>query len=141
MTDSNDLQRFIDAQVRDFPIALSEIKSARKRSHWMWYIFPQIKGLGFSETARFYALKDPREATDYLKHPVLGDRLIRISAELLKLESTDARAVLGSPDDLKLRSSMTLFSLLPGTDDVFDAVLRKFFGGIKDEKTVQIMGE
>jgi uncharacterized protein (DUF1810 family) len=71
----------------------------------------------------------------------LGDRLIRISAELLKLESTDARAVLGSPDDLKLRSSMTLFSLLPGTDDVFDAVLRKFFGGIKDEKTVQIMGE
>jgi len=140
MTDSNDLQRFIDAQVRDFPIALSEIKSARKRSHWMWYIFPQIKGLGFSDTARFYALKDVREATDYLRHPVLGERLVRISAELLKLESSDARAVFGSPDDLKLRSCMTLFSLLPDTDPVFDAVLRKFFGDGKDEKTVQIMG-
>jgi uncharacterized protein (DUF1810 family) len=140
MTDSNDLQRFIDAQVDDFPIALSEIKSGRKRSHWMWYVFPQIKGLGFSDASRFYALKDAREATDYLRHPVLRERLIGISAELLKLESSDARAVFGSPDDLKLRSCMTLFSLLPGTDPVFDAVLKKFFGDGKDEKTVQIMG-
>jgi uncharacterized protein (DUF1810 family) len=140
MTESNDLQRFVDAQVRDYPIALSEIKSGRKRSHWMWYIFPQIRGLGFSDMARFYALTDASEAAEYLRHSILGERLIRISAELLKLESNNARAVMGSPDDLKLRSCMTLFSLLSGTDPVFDAVLKKFFGGVKDEKTVQLMG-
>jgi uncharacterized protein (DUF1810 family) len=137
--ENDNLQRFIEAQKGDFPIAFSEIKNGRKRSHWMWYIFPQLLGLGHSDTAKFYALKDAGEAAEYLRHPALGERLIRISAELLKLESNDARIVFGSPDDLKLKSCMTLFSLLPGADPVFDAVLKKFFDGVKDERTVQMM--
>ncbi len=102
------LQRFIAAQERDFEIAFSEISHGKKRSHWMWYIFPQLQVLGYSDMARFYGLKDAGEAAEYLRHPVLGERLIRISAELLKLGSNDAKAVLGNPDDLKLRSCMTL---------------------------------
>jgi uncharacterized protein (DUF1810 family) len=135
------LQRFINAQERDYQIALSEIQKGRKRSHWMWYIFPQIKGLGFSETSRFYAIKNIKEAEEYLAHPVLGKRLIEISNELLKLKTNDANQVFGSPDDLKLKSSMTLFGSLPNTDPVFEYVLKKFFDGEKDEKTLRILSE
>ena len=98
----------------------------------MWYVFPQIQGLGFSETAHYYALADVREAVDYLAHPVLGSRA------LLRLASSDARHVLGSPDDLKLRSSMTLFASLH-TDPVFQQVLDKFYGGTPDDKTLRIL--
>jgi len=138
MADSN-LQRFIDAQQRDYPTALVEIKSGRKRSHWMWYIFPQIQGLGFSSTSKFYAIKDVDEAITYLTHPVLGERLIAISKALLKLADHDAANIFGYPDDLKLRSCMTLFAALPDTDPVFDAVLEKFFGGKKDEATLRLI--
>src|SRR5437763_17188659 len=101
------LKRFIDAQEKSYAIALSEIKRGRKQSHWMWYIFPQIKGLGFSETSMYYAIEDIEEAEAFFKHPVLSSRLIEISKELLKLESNNAHQILGSPDDIKLHSSMT----------------------------------
>lgn len=133
------LQRFVEAQEDDYENALSEIRSGRKRSHWMWYIFPQIQGLGFSETSRFYAIKNIEEAEEYLQHPVLGKRLIEISNALLDLDTDDAHSVFGSPDDLKLKSSMTLFASLPETDAVFQSVLQKFFDGKKDEKTLSIM--
>ena len=134
------LKRFIDAQERDYQIALSEIQKGRKLSHWMWYIFPQIKGLGFSETSRIYAIKNKDEAGEYLNHPILGKRLIDISNALLDLDTDDAHSVFGSPDDLKLKSSMTLFSSLPGTNPVFQSVLKKFFNGKKDDQTLTIIG-
>lgn len=138
MTKENNLKRFIDAQESDYKIALSEIKNGRKRSHWMWYIFPQIQGLGFSETSKFYAIKDIDEAEAFLKHPVLGSRLVEICNELLQLKSNDANRIFGSPDDLKLQSSMTLFSSLQ-THPVFQLVLDKFFNGTKDNRTLQII--
>ena len=135
------LQRFLDAQRGDYEIALSEIKNGRKRVHWMWYIFPQIHGLGFSETSKFYAIKNRKEAEEYLLHPVLGKRLIEISSALLDLDTNDAHLVFGSPDDLKLKSSMTLFSLLSEKDPVFQSILKKFFNGEKDESTLSIIAE
>jgi uncharacterized protein (DUF1810 family) len=135
------LNRFLDAQQKDYSIALSEIKNGKKRSHWMWYIFPQIHGLGFSETSKFYAIKNIAEADNFLKHPVLGKRLIEICNELLHLKTNDPHEIFGSPDDLKLGSSMTLFSSLPNTNPVFQKVLDKFFNGKKDEKTLQLINE
>jgi uncharacterized protein (DUF1810 family) len=137
----NDLTRFLTAQERDYKIALAEIKSGRKRSHWMWYIFPQIAGLGFSETSKFYAIKDQQEAEAYLQHPVLGQRLIDISKALLELEDNHATRIFGSPDDMKLKSSMTLFGALPGTDPVFAQILAKYFNGIHDWETLRLLSE
>ena len=139
MKDSDSLIRFLDAQSNSYEQALSEIKSGRKRSHWMWFIFPQLQGLGYSETARFYAIKDLQEARLYLQHPVLGPRLIEISKALLALEGKTANQILGNPDDLKLRSSMTLFASVPGADPVFQAVLDKYYRGGADEKTLQLL--
>ncbi|WP_426671117.1 DUF1810 domain-containing protein [Mucilaginibacter sp. McL0603] len=133
------LNRFVDAQEAVFQTALSEIKNGRKQSHWMWYIFPQIEGLGFSEISRYYAIKGIKEAEEYIKHPVLGSRLIQICNELLKLNGNDAHKIFGSPDDLKLKSSITLFSSLPNANPVFQLVLDKFFNGIMDNKTLQII--
>jgi uncharacterized protein (DUF1810 family) len=140
MSKKHNLYRFIEAQETTYDIALSEIKRGRKQSHWMWYIFPQIKGLGFSETSKFYAIEDINEAEELLKHPLLGERLIHICNELLKLESNNANKIFGSPDDLKLRSSMTLFSSL-NSNPVFEKVLDKFYNGTKDNKTLQIIKE
>lgn len=136
MTKENNLKRFIEAQETDYAIALSEVKNGRKQSHWMWYIFPQIQGLGFSETSKFYAIKDVNEAEEFLRHPVLGSRLIDICHQLLALKSNDANRIFGSPDDVKLKSSMTLFSSLPDTNPVFQLVLDKFFNGTKDNRTL-----
>jgi len=141
MTTENNLQRFIDAQTTDYQVALSEIRNGRKQSHWMWYIFPQIQGLGFSSTSAFYAIKDLDEARAYLQHPVLGSRLVEISNALMVLKTNDAHKIFGSPDDLKLKSSMTLFSVVDHSDPVFDSVLKKFFGGTKDAKTMQIIAK
>ena len=141
MRKENILQRFLDAQETDYPRALAEVRKGRKQSHWMWYIFPQIQGLGYSSTSQFYAIKDLQEAQAYLEHPLLGSRLVGICQELLKLESQDARAILGSPDDLKLKSSMTLFSALPNTNAIFQAILDKFYQGNKDHKTLQIISQ
>lgn len=140
MSGQTDLSRFIKAQENDHAIALAEIKKGRKRSHWMWYIFPQVQGLGFSSTSKYYAIKDIDEAAAYLKHPVLGSRLVEICRALLALESDNATQIFGDPDDMKLRSSMTLFASVPGADPVFEAVLKKFFGGKKDERTLEILG-
>ena len=136
---SHSLQKFVDAQENDFDIALAEIQGGRKRSHWIWYIFPQLKGLGRSTTASFYGLENLQEAEAYLQHPVLGPRLLTISRALLSLSSNDALQVMGSPDDLKLRSCMTLFAAVGGTDPVFDQVLQKFFSGQRDPLTLQLL--
>jgi len=141
MAKEHNLQRFINAQEANYPAALAEVKNGRKQSHWMWYVFPQVKGLGFSETSKYYAIEDMKEAEEYLKHPVLGKRLVFICNELLALKTNDASKIFGSPDDLKLRSSMTLFSLVPGTHPIFQLVLDKFFNGAKDNKTLQIINK
>jgi len=133
---TNHLTTFIDAQQFDYETALAEIKAGRKRGHWMWYIFPQIDGLGYSEMSKRYAIKDLQEAKEYLQHPLLGKRLIEISTALLTLYQNDATQVLGTPDDTKLRSSMTLFASVPDADEVFEKVLKKYFGGKKDEATL-----
>lgn len=135
----HDLNRFISAQERSYDAALREIKAGHKRTHWMWYIFPQIAGLGFSSTAQFYAISSMQEAKDYYAHPVLGKRLVEISEALLALDTSDAGAVMGYPDDLKLRSSMTLFFEATG-DAVFQKVLDKFYSGKPDNKTLSILG-
>jgi uncharacterized protein (DUF1810 family) len=135
----SNLQRFIDAQDRDYPVALAEMRSGRKRSHWIWYIFPQITGLGFSEMSKRYAIQSLDEATQYLHHPLLGPRLITLCNVLLDLPGRNATEIMGSPDDIKLRSSMTLFAMVPDADPVFEAVLDKFFNGEKDPATLQII--
>jgi uncharacterized protein (DUF1810 family) len=133
-----DLNRFIEAQESEYIIALSEIKSGKKKSHWMWFIFPQIAGLGFSETSRFYAIKNIDEATIYLNHPILGFRLRAISNALLNLKENNANIILGAPDDVKLKSCMTLFAVVEDSkDNVFNMVLHKFFNGKADEKTLK----
>ncbi|PWS33101.1 DUF1810 domain-containing protein [Pedobacter paludis] len=141
MSENDSLKRFLDAQKLDYQIAFSEIQKGKKQSHWMWYIFPQIVGLGQSQTARFFEIKNLTEAEAFFKHPILGSRLMAISKELLKLKETDAHKIFGSPDDLKLKSSMTLFSLVPHSDTIFEQVLEKYFDGQKDEKTVVILGK
>lgn len=135
----HDLNRFLDAQETTYATALAEIRAGRKRSHWMWFIFPQLKGLGYSSNAVYYGIDGLEEAAGYLKHPVLGARLIEISRVLLDLPGRDATVVMGSPDDLKLRSSMTLFARVPGTDNVFKQVLEKYFRGEQDPKTIAIL--
>jgi len=139
MTTKKNLTRFLEAQNGVFEDALREIKNGKKTRHWMWYIFPQISGLGFSETSKFYAIKNKSEATEYLNHEILGPRLIEICTELLKLSTQNSVEVFGSIDSLKLKSSMTLFSQLESTNQVFQNVLDKFFGGKKDEKTIQLL--
>lgn len=133
------LERFKNAQENDYSVALNEIKSGRKRSHWMWYIFPQVAGLGMTETSRYYAIKDMREATDYLLDTELGLRLVTICRALLELETNDPHAIFGSPDDLKLKSSMTLFDAVPATFSVFSQVLDKFYRGERDQRTLELL--
>ncbi len=136
---NSSLDRFLIAQEHSYDTALREIRAGRKRSHWMWYIFPQIAGLGMSYTAQLYSIQDISEARDYIAHPVLGARLIEISRALLTLDSSDATAVMGYPDDLKLCSCMTLFKQV-SDDPVFGAVLDKFYGGRADTRTLAILG-
>ena len=137
MNDS--LNRFLIAQEHSYDTALREIRSGRKRSHWMWYIFPQIAGLGMSYTAQLYSIRNIDEARDYIADPVLGKRLIEISRALLTLNVSDPTAVMGYPDDLKLCSCMTLFECV-SDDPVFGAVLDKFYGGRRDKRTLSLLG-
>ena len=132
------LERFLEAQERDYQIALNEIKSGQKMSHWIWYIFPQLKELGYSSTAKFYGINGRSEAEAYLAHPILGNRLREVSGELLNLESCDPGYVMGYPDDLKLKSCMTLFLEISG-ESMFQQVLDKFFDGEKDEATLKLL--
>ena len=134
-----DLDRFVKAQAYDYDAALREIRSGRKRSHWMWYIFPQLQGLGFSSTAQYYGIRDLEEAKAYMAHPVLGPRLVEISEALLALDTGDASAVMGYPDDLKLRSCMTLFELAAPEQPVFGRVLEKYYAGRRDGRTLELI--
>ena len=140
MNDPHGLQRFLDAQEGDYEQALSEIRSGRKRSHWMWYIFPQIDGLAFSATSKRYAIKGVEEAKAYLEHPVLGPRLLACAEAALHVEGRSANEVFGSPDDLKLRSSATLFAAVSPPGSAFERLLDKFYQGKRDEKTIQLLG-
>lgn len=140
MENKYDLGKFISAQKEDYETALKEIQRGRKSSHWIWYIFPQLKGLARSRMSDYYGIHDLTEAEEFLNDPYLGKNLREISEALLKLESSDASMVMGgSPDDMKLKSSMTLFSLVK-PNDVFDKVLDKFFDGKKDERTERMLG-
>lgn len=139
MTDNNELIKFLDAQNQVYLKALSEIKKGKKETHWMWYIFPQIKGLGSSETAKYYGIKDLDEATTYLKHPILGKHLIEITEEVLHLKEKTTSQIFGTPDDMKLRSCMTLFAKVENTNPVFEKVLAKYFNGVPDELTLQLL--
>lgn len=136
------LDRFLQAQEPVWPRVLAELRAGQKRTHWMWFVFPQIKGLGRSDMAQRYAIQSLAEAQAYLAHPVLAGRLRECCQILLELESpASALEVFGTPDDLKLRSCMTLFaeaSSAPG-NNVFDAVLQKYFGGQKDEHTLELL--
>jgi len=133
------LDRFIQAQGHSYETALSEIKNGFKRTHWMWYIFPQLKELGRSSTAKYYGIEDLEEAKMYLAHPVLGTRLKEISEALLKLETNDPYRVMGDIDGLKLCSSMTLFAEVEGYDSVFGKVIDKYYGGKRDVNTIHIL--
>lgn len=139
MEGGTDLSRFVEAQASNYAQALAEIKNGQKRSHWMWYVFPQLAGLGFSSTATFYALNSLQEARDFLTHPLLGPRLIDIANAMLHIDGKTATQILGTPDDVKLRSSMTLFSLVPQADPVFQAVLAKYYNGIPDPATLALL--
>jgi uncharacterized protein (DUF1810 family) len=136
---NNDLLRFLDAQNKLYLTALSEIKKGKKETHWMWFIFPQIKGLGTSDTANFYAINDLKEAAEFLDHPILGKHLIEISELFLTFKRKSADGILGDLDARKLRSSMTLFSLVENTNPVFQEVLEAFFSGESDPLTLYII--
>jgi uncharacterized protein (DUF1810 family) len=142
--DPFDLQRFVAAQDADdmYASALRELRTGRKRTHWMWFVLPQVAGLGRTATAQHFALADLDEARDYLAHPVLGPRLLECAAVLADLPGTDAEAVLGATDAMKLRSSMTLFARAATDPDqraVFRAVLERWFDGEDDPLTLQLI--
>lgn len=138
MNENYNLKRFIDAQEGVYPVALRELREGRKRSHWMWYIFPQLKQLGHSYNSKYYGLSGKDEAAAYLAEPVLGQRLREVSTAILNLPTNDAHEVFGGIDSLKLRSSMTLFDLV-SPNDVFARVLDKYFNGQRDNRTLSII--
>ena len=137
--DSYDLNRFVQAQENDYERALSEIKSGQKRSHWMWYIFPQFDGLGFSTTSKRYSIKSVAEAKAYLSHPILGPRLTECVEAILSVEGRSAYEIFGCPDDMKLRSCATLFASVSPKSSIFDQLLEKFFQGERDGKTLRLL--
>jgi uncharacterized protein (DUF1810 family) len=137
--DPFELNRFVEAHERDYSRALDEIRSGRKRSHWMWYIFPQFRGLGFSSTSQHYAIKSVDEAKAYLSHPVLGARLSEICEVLLQIENKTAHEIFGSPDDLKLHSCATLFANVSPPGSVFHRILAKYYAGNLDAKTESLL--
>jgi uncharacterized protein (DUF1810 family) len=139
--DPHDLARFVEAQAGDYETALAEIRAGRKRSHWMWYIFPQIDGLGFSSMARRYAIRSLDEARAHLDHPVLGPRLVEITEAALAVEGRSAHEIFGSPDDMKLRSCATLFARAASEGSVFSRLLDRFFDGEPDVRTLELLGE
>ena len=137
--DVHDLARFVAAQRGSYEHALAEVASGRKRSHWMWYVFPQFAGLGVSATSRKYAIASLAEAEAYLRHELLGPRLVACASAALAVEGRSAREIFGSPDDLKLRSSATLFAHVSPEGSVFHRVLDKYFDGEPDEATLRLV--
>lgn len=135
-----DLSKFVRAHERDYVAALSEIRNGQKVSHWIWYIFPKLKGLGRSSTSDYYGIQDLDEAKAFLRDEYLGAHLLEISSALLQLDCDDAGVVMGRPDNLKLKSSMTLFSLADPEEDIFKKVLEKYFDGMVDAQTLKMLG-
>jgi uncharacterized protein (DUF1810 family) len=135
-----DLTRFVLAQEADYETALSEIRSGRKRSHWMWYIFPQYEGLGSSAMSRRYAIRSRAEAEAYLMHPVLGPRLLECAEAVVSVEGRSAFEIFGHPDDMKLRSCATLFATVSPPGSVFERMLDKYFRGERDAETLRLLG-
>ncbi|HUS02544.1 MAG TPA: DUF1810 domain-containing protein [Chitinophagaceae bacterium] len=133
------LNRFIEAQQSIYPRVLKELRNAKKTTHWMWFIFPQIEGLGHSSTAKYYSIKSIEEGKEYIAHPILGKRLLECSNIILNIDGKSASAIFGYPDDLKLRSSMTLFNYIVPQLKVFAEVLKKYFGGDQDERTIELL--
>lgn len=139
MPDPFDLHRFVEAQAPVYADVLAELRAGRKRTHWMWFVFPQIAGLGRSTMAQFYAISSIDEARAYLEHPVLGERLRACTDLVLATDGRSALDIFGAPDDLKFRSSMTLFSEAGAADEPFRRALAKFFGGAPDDRTMEIL--
>ncbi|HJR68425.1 MAG TPA: DUF1810 domain-containing protein [Gammaproteobacteria bacterium] len=137
--DPYDLDRFVVAQRTSYERALGEIKAGRKHSHWMWYVFPQLAGLGFSATSKRYAIKSLDEARAYLAHPILGPRLAQCASAALAVEGRTAWEIFDSPDDVKLRSCATLFAAVAGRDSVFQRLLDKYFDGAPDSETLRLL--
>jgi uncharacterized protein (DUF1810 family) len=135
----NDLQRFMSAQARHMDDVLAELAAGRKRTHWMWFVFPQLRGLGHSEMARHYGLASRAEAAAYLAHPVLGPRLRQCVDVVLAVQDRTAHEIFGSPDDLKLRSCLTLFREIDAADGVFARALARYFGGEPDPATLRLL--
>ena len=137
----NDLERFLKAQEYDYATARWELRNGKKRSHWIWYIFPQLRGLGSSRYSHYYGISGIEEAKAYLLHPILSERLLKLSEILLSLDETDPVCILGEIDARKLQSSMTLFSAADPENEVFRAVLTKFYGGETDPVTLRMLNE
>lgn len=137
----SNLKRFLDAQEHNYADALKEIQNGRKISCWMWYVFPQIQGLGYSSTAQYYVIKDLQEAKDYLDDAVLGARLLEICEAARNVDCNNPYQVFGAIDAMKLKSSMTLFELVAPEKTIFGEVLEKYFNGERDERTVEIINQ
>lgn len=140
MDDPHNLNRFVEAQEDDYERALAEITSGRKRTHWMWYIFPQLDGLGFSSISKHFSIKSIEEARAYLDHPVLGPRLVECAEAVIAIDDLSATEIFGSPDDLKLKSCATLFASVLPPGSAFDRLLAKYYMGARDAKTLQLLG-
>ena len=139
MNDPHDLQRFVDAQESVIEQVLSELRAGRKQGHWMWFIFPQLKGLGHSAMANHYGIASKEEAEAYLNHPVLGPRLIESTQLVNAVAGRSIDAILGYPDNLKFRSSITLFALVAPENSLFREALRKYFDGKMDDRTADLL--
>lgn len=139
MADPNSLERFVEAQASSYPTALAEIRRGAKRSHWMWFIFPQLAGLGRSPTARFYGIRSAEEARAYLDHAILGPRYLECVEVLQDLSTSDPVAVFGSIDAMKLGSSLTLFDHI-GSNRLLAAAIDRWFGGVRDPSTLRLLG-
>lgn len=139
--DRFDLMRFVRAQAPVYEEVLDELGAGRKRSHWMWYIFPQIAGLGFSSTSQHFAIRSGAEAEAYLAHPVLGPRLLQCTNAMLSHQGMSAHAILGSPDDMKFKSSMTLFEAASEKGSPFERALQQFYNGERDARTLALLAQ
>ena len=141
MDDNYNLERFIEAQEGIYKTAVSELKNGHKTSHWMWYIFPQIKGLGFSSMSMQYSISSLREAEEYLDHPILVSRIRECTRIVLDINDYSAKQIFGSIDEIKFRSSMTLFNYVQNNENIFELALVKYFNGIQDNRTLELLSK
>ena len=139
--DQYDLNRFLAAQKECYAQVVSELKNGRKRTHWMWYIFPQIDGLAFSSMSRRYAIKNKEEAQAYLNHPLLGTRLQECAEAVMRVEERSIIEIFGSPDDMKLKSCATLFAAVSASGSVFGRILEKYYHGDQDDRTLHLLAD